>query len=70
MSVLALIPLLGFFAYGTLIVLAQRHPRMLERRAFILYLVAAGLWSFFSFLMLLGENLPSKEHFSEPLIAS
>ena len=51
MNVLALIPLLAVLAYGTLFTLALRNPRRSERRAFTLYLVSAGLWSFLSFLL-------------------
>ena len=51
MNVFALIPVLAVLAYAGRTVLAGRHPRQSERRAFTLCLVSAGLWSFVSFLL-------------------
>ena len=55
MNIYALIPLLSVLSYIVLTALAMRHPSKVERRAFALYLLAAGIWSFFSFLLHLDE---------------
>ena len=54
MNVYALIPLLSVFVYATLFALALRHRHRSERRAFTLYLAAAGFWSFVSLYLGLG----------------
>ena len=50
-NIYALIPLLNVFAYAALLGLGLRHRYRRERRAFALYLAAAGFWSFVSFLL-------------------
>ena len=55
MNIYALVPLLSVLVYAGLMALSARHPRRSERRAFSLYLSAAGLWSFVSFLLHLDE---------------
>ncbi|MBI2865899.1 MAG: GAF domain-containing protein [Chloroflexi bacterium] len=51
MNIYAVVPLLGLFAYASLIFLSLSHPRRAERRAFALYLASAALWSLISFLL-------------------
>ena len=51
MNIYALVPLLSVLAYAVLITLVLRHARRRERRAFGLYLTAAGVWSLISFLL-------------------
>lgn len=51
MNIYALIPLLSVFAYIGLVVLASRHRLRRERKAFTLYLTAAGFWSLVSLLL-------------------
>lgn len=64
MTSYALVPLVGVVGYVTLLYIALRHPRRRERRAFALYLTAAGIWSLVSFLLhldfsfLLPHTLP------------
>ena len=55
MNINALIPLLSVLTYVVLIVLALRHPHRRERRAFLLYLTAAGIYSLISFPLFLEE---------------
>ena len=55
MTFYAVVPLLSVLSYIVLTTLALRHPSKEERRAFALYLAAAGIWSFFSFLLHLDE---------------
>ena len=57
MNVYALIPLLSVVAYAILFAFALRHQRRSERRAFTLYLAAAGFWSFISFLLHLENSI-------------
>ncbi len=60
----ALVPLLSVVAYTVLLVFALSQPRRRERRAFALYLTAAGVWSSVSLLLhldfpfLLSYTLP------------
>lgn len=64
MNAYALVPLLSVVAYAVLLVFALSQPRRRERRAFALFLTAAGLWSSVSLLLhldypsLLGYTLP------------
>ena len=55
-NLIALVPLSSFLAYSALVVLALRHPRGRERRAFTLYLGLAGFWSFLSFIIRLDNS--------------
>ena len=55
LNIYALIPLLSVLVFAGLWALSVRHPSRRERRAFSLYLIAAGLWSFVSFLIHLDE---------------
>ena len=59
MNIYALVPLLSVFAYAGLNALARRHNRRRERRAFALYMAAAGIWSAVTFFLFLG--IPSLE---------
>jgi len=55
LNIYALVPLLSVLVFAGLWALSVRHPSRRERRAFSLYLIAAGLWSFVSFLVHLDE---------------
>ena len=55
-NVNALIPLLSILTYVVPVALALRHRHRRERRAFTLYLIAAGTYSFFSFFVLLENS--------------
>ena len=55
-NLIALVPLSSFLAYAALVVVALRHPRERERRAFTLYLGLAGFWSFLSFIIRLDNS--------------
>ena len=55
-NLIALVPLSSFLAYSALVVVALRHPRGRERRAFTLYLGLAGFWSFLSFIIRLDNS--------------
>ena len=56
MNIYALIPLLGVFVYAALFSMALRHRHKRERRIFTLYLAAAGIWSFVSFVLHLENS--------------
>jgi len=50
-SIWAIIPLLSFLTYSALVILVLQRSRRRVDKAFALFLVAAGIWSFTSFML-------------------